>query len=538
MIWDFFKRKKERRLILNCGKIETRMVLLNKGRIEEYQVERKGEESIAGNVYLGRVEHISKALDAVFVNIGMEKNGFLPFKEMLPATYDMIESSLEGINTTPKKIRKKKLNPVLQKYIDDTKKRKKIDLKDIAVLFPEGSEIVVQVAKDIIGSKGPKLTTNVSIPGRYIVLLPFSETRGVSRKIEEYEERKRLHNILRNLDIPEGMGVICRTNGENRKEEYFKNDLQMLLEIWNRFTTSEKKIKAPYLIYKEPNLVDRTIRDLLTEDIDEIIIDDMEVYEYCRKIISKTAGQAFAKKVHLYKKSEPIFQFYGVEKQINEIFSRRINLPGGGFICIDETEALIAIDVNSGGKQGKDHPETILQTNLEAAEEIARQLRLRNIGGLVVIDFIDMKSAKDREIIFKTMKNALENDSARTKILPLSKFGLMEMTRQRENESISDTIFDDCPYCSGKGVIKSATTIRAEIQRSLMQVLKKHSKEKNLIIKVYVHPQILACIKNEDTNILNEFEEIYKKNIIFRPDTSLHIENFRIVDDHTEQELS
>jgi ribonuclease G len=457
---------------------------------------------------------------------------------MLPASYDMIESSMEK-NAQAKAHggRKQKLNPVLQKYCENAKRRKRIDLKDIPALFPTGSDILVQVAKDSIGTKGPKLSTNISIPGRYIVLLPFSEVRGVSRKIEAQNERKRLHGIIRSLDLPDGMGCICRTNGEDRKEEYFKNDLQLILDMWNKYAESEEKVKAPFVVYKEPNLVERTIRDSLTEEIDEIVVDDPEIYEYSRNMVAGTVGKNFLRNVALYKDHEPIFQHFAVEKQIEEIFSRRINLPGGGFICIDETEALIAIDVNSGSKRGKDHPETILHSNLEAAEEIARQLRLRNVGGLVVIDFIDMRDAKDRDLVFKTMKNAVENDSAKTKMLPLSRFGLMEMTRQRENESISDTVFDDCPYCGGKGIVKSATTMRAEIQRALTEILKKYKSEKDLSIRVYVHPQILASIKNADSGILNEFEQKYGRNLSFRTDPMLHIEKFRIVDPDTEQEL-
>nr|HPN84889.1 ribonuclease E/G [Victivallales bacterium] len=314
-------------------------------------------------------------------------------------------------------------------------------------------------------------------------------------------------------------------------------NLQLILDMWNRYAESEEKLKAPFVVYKEPNLIERTIRDSLTEEIDEIVVDNPEIYEYAKKMIAGTVGHSFMKKVSLYKSHQPIFEHYGVEKQIEEIYSRRINLRGGGFICIDETEALIAVDVNSGANRGKDHPETILQTNLEAAEEAARQLRLRNVGGIVVIDFIDMRSAKDREQVFNTMKDAIENDSAKTKILPISRFGLMEMTRQRENESLNDTIFDDCPYCNGKGIVKSATTLRAEIHRALAEILKKYKREKDLSVRVYVHPQILASIKNSDSGIMNEFEQKYGRNLSFRADTGLHMEKFRIVDQDTEQEL-
>ncbi len=531
-MWNFFGKQNDRKIILNCEKIETRMALLNKGRIEEYKVERKGDESIAGSIYLGIVVKIAQSLDAVFVNIGTDKNGFLHFKDMLPATYDMIESSSEHKDSRSKEGKRHSgKNAVLAKYAQ--KRRKRIDLKDIPGLFPEGSEILVQVVKDAIGTKGPKLTTNISIPGRYIVLLPFSENSGVSRKIENTEERKRLQAILRSLELPDGMGCICRTNGEGRKEVYFKNDLQILLDLWNKYADLENKIKAPCIVFKEPDLVQKTIRDFATEEIDQIMIDDHDVFNYVRNMISSLDEKNFLKKVSLYKGAEPIFEHFRVEKQIDEIFSRTIKLPSGGFLCVDETEALIAIDVNSGSSRGKDHPETILRTNLEAAEETARQLRLRNIGGIVVIDFIDMRGAKERDMVFDAMTKAIENDSAKTKILPISRFGLMEMTRQRENESLSDAVFDPCQYCSGKGIVKSPTTIRVEIQRAIGEILKKYRKEKALSIRINVHPQILSNIKNEDSGTLNELEQKYGRHLSFRADPSLHIEKFTVVDPDT-----
>jgi ribonuclease G len=542
MIWNLFKKKKSRKIILNCEKIESRMALLNAGRLEEYKVERKGGESIAGSVYLGKIVNISQSLEAAFVDIGTEKHGFLHFKDMIPATYDMIESSSDKENilsNAPSRRRKTEKISILQKYANNLKNKKgRVDLKDVPKLFPAGSEVIVQVVKDSIGTKGPKLSTNIAIPGRYVVLLPFSARGGVSRKIENAEERRRLHSIMRSLDLPEGMGCICRTNGEGRKEIYFKNDFEVLLASWNKYAASETKPKAPFLIFKEPNLIERTVRDFVTEEIDEIIIDDPETYNYVKKTISSIIGANVVRKISLHKKAEPIFEYFGAEKQTEEIFGRTVKLRGGGFICIDETEALIAIDVNSGSKQGKDHPETILHTNLDAAEEIARQIRLRNIGGIVVIDFIDMRPQTQRDLVFKTMLNAVENDSAETKILPITKFGLMEMTRQRESESLSDAVFDPCPYCAGKGIVKSPTTIRVEIQRAINKILRKYNNQKDFSIRINVHPQILASIKNKDGDILNELEQKYGRHLSFRADPSLHFEKFIVNDPLTGVEIN
>ncbi len=528
----FRPTKKAKILVINCEKLETRVALMNQGRLEEYQIERKEEKQLVNSVYLGKITHLQDSLQAAFVDIGTEKNAFLHYKDMLPATYDMIEKvKSDGHRRQHQHGRKNPLGNFTKRFAEIERKRRssRIRVEDIPRLFNQGSEILVQVTKGPIGTKGPRVSTNISIPGRYLVLLPFSDHIGLSKKIEDQGERQRLRKIMNDLDIPEGMGCICRTVGEDRKDIFFKRDLDMLLELWQRVEHIQKNPKAPCIVYEEPSLILRTMRDFLTEEIDEIVVDDENEYNYIREFLAKIANDMVGK-VSLYRKPTPVFEHYGIEKQISEVFNRRSDLPSGGYICIDETEALISIDVNSGSTKGKKQPEIILRTNLEAANEIARQLRLRNIGGLVVIDFIDMDHARDREAVYKQMKSLIREDSAKTSILPISKFGLMEMTRQREHESLSDAVYDACPYCQGRGKVKSALSMSVEIQRSLQEILKKNRGEKGLAIKVMMHPSILARLKNEDAAHLNEMESKYGKQLSFRADPGLHLEEFKLLD--------
>ncbi len=290
----------------------------------------------------------------------------------------------------------------------------------------------------------------------------------------------------------------------------------------------------PSLVYREPNLLERTVRDFLTDDIDEIVVDDPEACKLLKNQISKVTSKRSASKVTLHRKATPIFEHYGVTDQVMEIFQREVQLPGGGYICIDETEAMIAIDVNTGrNRQKMDQPEYLLQTNLAAAEEAARQMRVRNIGGLVVIDFIDMRSAKDRDQVYRLMRKLVKEDRAKTKILPISRLGLMEMTRQREHESLKDAVLDVCPYCSGSGRIKSPMTMSVEIQRRLQEIFKRQTHREDLSIRVIIHPSVLARLKNEDSAHLMELEEKFGKNLTFRADPTIHHEKFKIIDPET-----
>ncbi len=568
-----------KQIFINCEHLETRVAVVENGVLEEYKIERNDERRIVGSVYKGRVHNLAPSLQAAFIDIGLEKNAFAHYKDLVyfktlfetkngkikPATkrrrqpqYKAPEKKVEVKKSIIQKLteffgkkEEEKKKPEPQRNNRNNRNRQGnrqgnrkggnrrppapvVSADDIPNLCPEGSEIVVQVEKGPIGTKGAKVTSKVEIPGHYLVLLPNSRTRGVSKRIEDREERKRLQDILMELDMPPNMGCICRTAGMGKKAKFFQMDMEMLLQQWDDMQERLKE-GAPTCIYAEPSLMDRALREFLTNDIDEIIVDSEQAYEHVTKAISMLSKQERGK-IRLYSGSEPMFQRYKLKRQVENIFTRQVSLPSGAYICIDETEALIAVDVNSGrSTKGKDHPETILSTNLETVDEVARQLRLRNIGGLVVIDFIDMRSRKDQTTVYRAMQDALSKDRARTKVLPISRFGLMELTRQREHESLRDTMFATCPYCKGKGLIKSPTSISVEIQRRIRSIIKKRRKDLNL--RVIVHPDVLARLREDDEEFLHEMERKLGGGLSFRADSSLHIEVSKIIDQDTGREL-
>ncbi|MDD4817231.1 MAG: Rne/Rng family ribonuclease [Victivallaceae bacterium] len=540
-------------IILNSEKLETRMALLRNHRLEEYQLERVDNSPKPGSIYLGRIINLEPSLQAAFVDIGAGRNAFLHYHDMLVCDHEIVEvgkiaaapaaggdgETAAGNGKRPRRRGRSgsaaapdegKQGKALE-LRKRASNRKKLKMEDIPSIYPPGTEILVQVEKGEIGSKGARVTTNISIAGRYLVLLPYSPHIGLSTKIDNAQERERLRKILAALEVPDGMGLICRTVGEGRKSAFFQNDLELLLDSWRNLEHTVNTRKAPVQAYSEPNLIERTVRDFLTDDIDQIVIDGNDGYERISSLLDRFGGRKLSGKVEHYRQAQPIFERYKVTSQLNDVMRREVKLPSGGWICVDETEALIAIDVNTGhGKrQITDQPELILKTNLEAADEIARQLKLRDVGGQVVIDFIDMRSAHDRDEVFRSMKKLMKQDRAKTKILPLSRLGLMEMTRQREQESVLDRVFDPCPCCRGSGLIKSALTMSVEIQRELHRVLLCRE-WRGRALRVVMHPVVLERLKNEDAALLDELEKSTGNDLSFRADPSLHYEEFHFVD--------
>ncbi len=506
-------------IIINSESLETRVAILEEGRLEDFTIERADDNRLVGSIYKGKVQNLEDGLKAAFVDIGFERNAFLHYWDIVPNGFD---SSVELIERTPKK-----------------KDRPKITQDDIPQLYPIGTEIVVQVTKGPIGTKGPRVTTNVSLPGRFLVLLPNSDQSGISRKIESRAERERLKKIVRELDLPEGMGVIVRTAGEDQQKRYFIRDLAILLGEWRQIQENIKNMGTPSCVFQEPDIIGRMARDFLTSDVERIVIDNQKDYERTKDVISKISKRS-ALKVKLYTDSQPLFDRFNITRQIGSAFARRVYLKSGGYIVIDETEALVAIDVNSGGhKQGVDpHESTILRVNLEAADEACRQLRLRNIGGLIVLDFIDMKMPKDRQAVYNKMKECLKRDRARTHILPISLLGLMEMTRQRHTESMQEAIYDDCKYCKGRGMVKSALTMSVEIQRKLAEIFRRRGRdESDFQLKVVVHPLVLDRLRTADEQLLIDMEKKYYGKLSFRADPAFHAEEFKIYNSLTNEEL-
>jgi ribonuclease G len=504
------------KLVISVEKLERRVALLENGRLEEYNVERNTSRNIVGSVYKGKVRNIEMGLKAMFVDIGFEKNAFLHFWDAIPAALD---SGIEEIDR-PK----------------GRQQKKRITAKDIPSIYPVGSDVIVQVTKGPIGTKGPRVSTNLSFAGRYLVFMPYSDRSGISRKIEDPKERDRLRKILRSLEIPEGVGVIIRTVGEGQRARYFVRDLSVLVEQWARVEQLIRDEPSPCRLFEEPDLVERTVRDFLTDEIDEVVCDDQAAIDRMNAMVGQISRRA-RNRIRLYDGTAPIFETFGVQKQIDDAFHRQVWLKCGGYIVIDETEALVAVDVNTGrNKGGRDVEKTILQTNLEAADEIARQLRLRNIGGLIIGDFIDMKSRKDQQAVSTLMKERLKRDKAKTHVLPLSALGLMEMTRQRAQESLSDSIYENCPYCQGRGVVKTSMTTSVELHRTLNTIMRKYQDTVHEF-RVILNPDVLKRLKEEDEEFLVELERRYAGRLAFRGDPTYHHEKFVITDAKTGAEL-
>jgi len=513
------QKKIHKEVIINAETLETRVAVSEDGKLEEFNIERTTEERLVGSIFKGKVRNLEDGLKAAFVDIGFEKNAFLHYWDIVPNQFD---SGVEIVERPTKK-----------------RDRPRITQKDIPRLYSPGSEIIVQVTKGPIGTKGPRITTNLVLPGRYLVLLPNSDQSGISRKIENQPERQRLKKILRELAIPDGMGVIMRTAGEDQQKRYFVRDLALLLEEWQTIQANIKSRPPASCVFQEPDLIERTVRDFLTEDVERIIIDNPKACDRMKEMISKISRRS-ASKVILYADAQPVFDRFNISKQLENAFSRQVHLKGGGYIVIDETEALVAIDVNTGRhKGGKDQETTILKVNLESADEICRQLRLRNMGGLIVLDFIDMKSRRDQQAVYQRVKDGLRRDKAKTHILPISQLGLMEMTRQRHSESVRSAVYDDCPYCKGKGKVKSTETMSVEIQRKLQEILKKRTRdESDFQLRIVVNPTVLERLRSEDEKHLIEMEKRYFGKLSFRADPGMHAEQFKIQNVVTNEELA
>jgi ribonuclease G len=509
------KKGEEKEIIISCERLERRVAVLEGGRLEEFSIERESDRQISGSIYKGRVKNLEPGLKAMFVDIGLDKNAFLHYWDAIPS----VDAGVETIDRGGRK-----------------KSQKRITANDIPRIYPPGSDIIVQVTKGPIGTKGPRITTNISLAGRYLVLMPFDEQSGISKKIEDPKERQRLRRILQELNVPEGMGVIIRTVGEGQKARFFVRDIHVLLEQWKKISGDLETARAPKLLLPEPDLIERTVRDFLTDEVDRIVVDDLDSVNRMKDLVGLISKRS-QKKIRHYTEAVPIFERFNVDKQIDAALRRQVWLPCGGYLVIDETEALVAIDVNTGrNKGGKDQDKTILQTNLEAAEEIARQLRLRNIGGLIVLDLIDMRNQRDQKQVFQVFKEHVKRDKARTHILPISQLGLMEMTRQRVQESISRAVYMECPSCKGKGIIKSPETMSVEIQRALTRVMKLHPGVRE--VRVVLNAEVLDRLKKEDEEILIDLERKFQGRLSFRVNAKFHFEEFKLVNALTDEELS
>jgi len=508
-------KRSKREIVINAEYLETRVAVLEDGILNDFHVEHPTEQRIVGSIFKGKVQNLENELQAAFVDIGMKKNAFLHYWDMIPDDDARLEAEEGGGHHGRR---------------GGGNKRKRYSNDEIARRFPPGSEIVVQVTKAAIGTKGPRVTASLSIPGRYLVLMPGSKMIGVSRKIGDAKERQRLKKILARLPVPEGCGLIIRTVAVDASKRSFVRDLRTLTVAWNALREAISNQAAPCMLYEEPQLVDRIVRDSMTDEIDRVIIDNRDKYEQLRSSLNEISRRARSR-LQLYEGDRPVLEHYDVERQIEQAFRRQVPLQSGGCLVIDETEAMIAIDVNTGRHKSKGtQEEAILAVNLEAVEEVARQLRLRNIGGLVVIDLIDMKSRKHQNSVYRAMKTALKCDRARTNVLPISELGLMEMTRQRVEESLLSSMVIDCPYCHGRGTVRSPLGVSVEIQRQLASVMRRYQGRNEIPnLQVVLHPTVLDRLRREDEDFLVDMETKFNGRLIFRSDPARHVEFFAIL---------
>lgn len=508
-------------IIVNVEKLETRVAQLRESKLVDYTIERTADENILGSIFKGRVKNIEPGLKAMFVDIGTDKNAFLHFWDAIPAALD------QGLE----EVRRKKSQK-------SQKKPKYISAKDIPSIYPVGSEVLIQVSKGAIGEKGPRVTTNITLPGRCMVLMPLNDQFGISRRIDDPKERQRLRKITEKMNVPEGMGVILRTVCKGQRARFLIRDLRILVSQWEEIDQQRQNNKAPACVFREPELVERTVRDFLTDEVAEVLCDDEPTVHQMKESVAKISPQS-RKRIHFFATKQPIFERFNVEKQIKSAFDRQVWMPCGGYIVIDETEALISIDVNTGRNRGgkNNSDKMILETNLQAADEVARQLRLRNIGGLIVVDFIDMKGRKDQNAVYRRMLNQTDSDKAKIQVLPLSQLGLMEMTRQRLNESLSRSMFNDCHLCGGSGRVKSAESISVELQRKLSGLIQRGDESLTDLV-IVVHPEVMQRLKEEDANDLLDMERRHHGRLTFRSDPSGAREDFKIVCQSTGKEFT
>lgn len=483
-------------IVVNSASRETRIALLEDGKLMEYRVER--EERVVGSIFKGIVQNVLPGMDAAFVDIGLERNAFLYVGDIVPE---------EGDDTSPASVRRSEL------------RRRKIK-----ELIKPGQELMVQVTKGPRGTKGARVTTRISLPGRYVVLVPEGGHLGVSRKIEDRKERERLRKIGEKL-LSNNFGLIMRTECEARTESELRADVLFLQQLWTQVLDAAKKLRAPAVVHRDQTLLYRTIRDVFGDEIDRLVIDDPDEYEK----VSLVAGMVAPKlkdKIVLYDKEEPVFDHYKIEKDLDDLMEHHVRLRSGGYLVIDQMEALTAIDINTGKQVGsKSLNDTILKTNMEAADEVCRQLRLRDMGGIIVIDFIDMEDEGDKKKLLDHFTKGLERDRARTRVGKISSLGLVEITRKRTGESVTELITTVCPTCEGRARIPSVDTISLWIEREM----RRRVGEPGNAFAIHCHPAVVENMIGADGEGIEELEHELRRGLFLRANFDFEIDEFEVM---------
>lgn len=499
-------RQMPREMLINVAESEEcRVAIVEAGSLEELYVERANLTRYVGNIYKGKVVNVEPSIQAVFVDFGTGKNGFLHISDLHPRYYE---------------------GPGALEAEEIGKRRSLRERKPIQAVLHKGDEVVVQVTKEGINTKGPTLSTYLALPGKYLVMMPWMEKSGVSHKIEDEDERLRLRKIFEESRPPQNVGFIIRTAAQGCAKRELLNDLKYLCRLWSAIEKRMKSTKAPAELYQESDLVIRTLRDVFNTGISRIICDSQSMVKRIRDFLS-IASPRLKQRVAFYEGKEPLFHKYGIEQEIAKIHSRSVPLKGGGSIVIEQTEALVAIDVNSGRfRRHTDAEQTAYRTNLEAADEIARQLRLRDMGGLIICDFIDMRSDKHRREVEKAFRLAMKPDRARSKIMRISSFGVVEMTRQRMRPSLQSSTYLACPACGGSGYVKSHESSSIELIRLLNLAA---SKEQIKKIELSVSPEVADYLQNEKRSAVVQIEQTNNKTILIHSSPDFSGEKYELV---------
>lgn len=482
---------------------ECRIAILESGRLEEIYLERASVENHVGNIYKGRVTNVEPSIQAAFVDFGLGKNGFLHISDLHPKYFPNRANDSEDVgHKTPRRDR-----PPIQKCLR------------------RGQEVIVQIIKEGIGTKGPTLSTYLSIPGRFLVMLPGMSRSGVSRKIEDPGVRDKLRRHLSELQLPSGVGFIARTAAVDRTKRELQSDLQYLTRLWRQVELRMRNERAPTELYRESDLVIRTIRDVFTGDVQRIVVDDPQVAERARDFLAIFSPKSHDC-VHVYEAREPLFHKYGIEQELDRLHSRHVPLRSGGSLVIDTTEALVAIDVNSGRYRDEDDAETTaFKINLEAAEEIPRQLRLRDLGGVIICDFIDMRLEKHRREIERVLIKNLKEHKERAKVLKMSRFGIIEMTRQRQRASLTRNVYQDCHHCRGTGLVKTAESMALDMMRLLQLAA---GRENVASVQLTVSQEVAFLLQNRKRSTINELEQNSRRSVFIKSDAAYGLDQYQI----------
>lgn len=497
-------------ILLNVESKEIRYAYLKHGQLYDLIVDRKKSRQITGNIYRGRVTNILHNIQSAFIDINEGENGFIHISDILENTKkfeEMFDMDFE-------------LDHDHQKGSSAPK------AKDISQILKPDQPVLVQVVKEPIGTKGARLTSNISVAGRYLVMLPNNSHRGVSRKIEDKETRERLKKLIRSFEMPQDIGLICRTASAGATTEMLIEEATDLLHSWQAIVEKFNRSSGPCLLFEESDLIKRAVLHCVDKKFDRLLIDDYSTYQRCKHLYQKYASE-HPLKIEFYRDKTPMFERFNAEREIDRAILRKIWLGSGGYLFFDRTEAMHTIDVNSGRSSlnptGGDVEETLVRINLEAAEEIARQLRIRNVGGLIICDFIDMRSKKNQKRVLEKLKECMKEDSAKCTILGMSEFGLIEMTRQRSRESLSQTIYDACPYCSGTGQIKSHESVAIEIERSLKKLM---NAQNQFALKLVTHPELNRYLDEGDKEYFVKLSGKSNAHLEFAVNDALHLNDY------------